>query len=465
MLTNNYNEKIILLIIIFIFHKINFGQNFFKKKIKTSIGNNSTVSIDMKYISDPPYHFNRYDSGENDIINNYYNNTLIIETNTTPTFNLPKFGYYLNKTKVPKGVYLNPYYEVELKFYKYFLSLKKMTKNRNSSLIEKERKTIFENISENIGMNISSLEEIYSNTENRFGNELIILNKLIFYSEILGVKKIVLNIDNNLYIKNTIYDNEYNLSIEVQNFSTNSNENFDFNLGGIDYQKKNPTYLVTSIFHNFFFSFYNLRVENRLGIVKKEILRNLPKVKVYPNELYIHIRGGDIFKDEALSPEYSPSYAQFPLCFYNRVIEKNKFQKIIIISEDRLNPIVNILLKKYRNITCHNYNTLAKDISYLSHAYNIVGSISSFITSIIKLNDNLRYFWEYDIYQMEQKLYHFHHSLYDFPRNYTIFRMEPSEQYQKEMYIWKRDESQIKLMLNDKCPKDFKIIFPNKKKE
>ena len=154
MLTNNYNEKIILLIIIFIFHKINFGQNFFKKKIKTSIGNNSTVSIDMKYISDPPYHFNRYDSGENDIINNYYNNTLIIETNTTPTFNLPKFGYYLNKTKVPKGVYLNPYYEVELKFYKYFLSLKKMTKNRNSSLIEKERKTIFENISENIGMNI-----------------------------------------------------------------------------------------------------------------------------------------------------------------------------------------------------------------------------------------------------------------------------------------------------------------------
>ena len=464
MLTINFNnnEKIILLIIILIFYKINFGQKFFKKKIKNMLDNNYTDSTTEQFIANPQsfiYNYDDYDN--NNIIINNDNNI----TNTTPTFNFPKFGYYLNKTKVPKGVYLNPYYEDELKFYKYFLSLKKMPRMRNSSLIIKERKDIFENISANIGMNITSLEEIYFNTENRFGNELIILNKLIFYCEILGVKKIILNQDNNLYINNTIYDKDYNLTIEVQNYSQYNYENLNFNFATLDNPMLNfnPTYVVSNIFRDFFFIFYNLRVENRLDIVKSEILKNLPKVKVDPKELYIHIRGGDIFKNQALNPGYATSYAQFPLCFYTRVIEKFKFKKIIIISEDRLNPIVNRLLRKYPNITCHNNNTLEKDISYLAHAYNIIGSISSFITSIIKLNDNLRYFWEYDIYQMEHKLYHFHHSLYDFPRNYTIFRMEPSEQYQKKMYIWARNESQIKIMLNDTCPNNFKIIFPNKK--
>ena len=72
-------------------------------------------------------------------------------------------------------------------------------------------------------------------------------------------------------------------------------------------------------------------------------------------------------------------------------------------------------------------------------------------------------FWEYDIYQMEHKLYHMHHSLYEYQRNYTIYRMEPSEQYKKEMYIWKRSGEQIKIMLNDTCPNKFKTILPNKK--
>ena len=91
-----------------------------------------------------------------------------------------------------------------------------------------------------------------------------------------------------------------------------------------------------------------------------------------------------------------------------------------------------------------------------------MGSVSSFIISIIKLNDNLKYFWEYDIYQMIHKIYHLHHSIYEYPRNYTIFRMEPSEIYKQEMYSWTRSEEQITIMLNDKCPNKFKIIPPKK---
>ena len=208
--------------------------------------------------------------------------------------------------------------------------------------------------------------------------------------------------------------------------------------------------------------FFNLKIENRFSVIKAEILKNLPKVKVKLNDLYIHIRSGDIFSKEASSPSFAPSYAQLPLCFYTKIIEQNKFNKIYIISEDKLNPIIDILLTKYKNII-YNNNSLETDISYLIYAYNIVGSISSFITSIIKLNDNLKKFWEYDIYQMEHKLYHLHHSLYDYPRNYTIYRMEPSEKYKKEMYVWTKSDKQLKIMINDTCPNKFKTILPNKK--
>ena len=370
----------------------------------------------------------------------------------------------IQKIKIKRKLFINPYYENELKFYETFLSLKKMPNNMNNSIIIKEKNDIFCKISENVGMNISSLEEVYFNTDSRFGNELIKINKLIFYCEIIGVKKIILNKDNNLYLNHTIHDPNFNLTIEInkENFNNINDNNYnndiiDDNMDEIDNSLYNPH---TNYFPNIFFIFFNLKVENRLEVIKKEILRNLPEVNISNRDLFIHIRGGDIFKPEATNPDYCSSYAQYPLCFYTKIIENYKFNKLYIISEDKLNPIVNKLLDRYSNAIYHN-NSLEKDISYLAHAYNIVGSVSSFITSIIKLNNNLRYFWEYDIYQMEHKLYHLHHSLYNYPRNYTIFRMEPSKRYQKYMYKWVRSQSQINIMLNDKCPNNFTIIFPN----
>ena len=433
----------------------------------------------------------------------------------------------INDIKIKRKLFINPYYKDELKFYETFLKLKKMPNNLNDSIIEKEKNDIFSKISENVGMDITSLDEVYFNTEFRFGNELIIINKLIFFCEIIGVKKIIINKDNNLYLNHTIHDQKFNLTIEINNEVNNNNiindnnyndnninnndnindnnindnnindnnindinnndnindnnindnnindnnnndnnneNNFidyhNFNPGDIDSPLYNSENSHTNYFPNIFYWFFNLRIENRLDVIKNEILKNLPKVKVSNKDLYIHIRGGDVFQKEATNRDYCPSYAQYPLCFYNKIIDYYKFKKIFIISEDKLNPVVNKLLNKYSNVIYQN-NTLEKDISYLAHAYNIVGSVSSFITSIIKLNDNLRYFWEYDIYQMEHKLYHLHHSLYDYPRKYTIFRMEPSERYKKDMYKWVRSKYQINIMLNEKCQNNFTIISPN----
>ena len=132
----------------------------------------------------------------------------------------------------------------------------------------------------------------------------------------------------------------------------------------------------------------------RIESIKEELLNNLPKVVIDPEALYIHIRGGDIFKSYFL--EY---YSQPPLCFYENLINYKNFSKIYIVSMDNANVVVNILTEKYKNII-HRINNLEYDISLLSHAFHIALSVSSFVISAIKLNDNLKDIWEYDIMRL-----------------------------------------------------------------
>ena len=95
------------------------------------------------------------------------------------------------------------------------------------------------------------------------------------------------------------------------------------------------------------------------------------------------------------------------------------------------------------------------DLSYIVRGYNIVGSISSFLTESIKLNDNLKFLWEYDRYPLKLKIHHDHYL------KYTVFLMEPSEVYKTKKAIWKNSEEQIQIILKDTCPYDFKTIQPN----
>ena len=102
------------------------------------------------------------------------------------------------------------------------------------------------------------------------------------------------------------------------------------------------------------------------------------------------------------------------------------------------------------------------DLSYIVRGYNIVGSISSFLIGSIKLNDNLKFLWEYDRYPLKIKRHHNHHLLNNFKRKYTVYLMEPSEIYKTGMVIWKNSDEQIQIMLNDTCPYDFNTIESNK---
>ena len=184
------------------------------------------------------------------------------------------------------------------------------------------------------------------------------------------------------------------------------------------------------------------------------MMKNLPKVETNPKDLYIHIRSGDIFK------RFNPhmSYSQPPLCFYESVINTKKFRKIYLIAENRKNPVTKKLLEEYPDLI-YNKSDVTEDISKLMNAYNLVGSVSSFCQVCLIMNDNIKNYYEYDIYRKVEKFRHMHHECFRYPRRFNIYQMKPSEKYQGEMYYWLFSREQVKLMLEEKCDfSDFKLM-------
>jgi len=318
-----------------------------------------------------------------------------------------------------------------------FFHLKKKPINPKDPLIIKEKKELLKKISNIKKKKIKSIKYVYLAGKMHFGNFLISLNNAIFFCEILGCKKLFIQNYQKLYLKNKIIDKKYNLSIEPANFKSLSLKNI----------------IVLRL--EFFFYFHKyIKNEINFSLFKNELLLHLPKIKTFPNDLYIHIRSGDIF-----ATPRNNSYSQPPLCFYEKVLNKFKFRKVFIISQKDNNPVINKILNKYDNVI-YNKNLLIFDIAYLINSFNIVQSTSSFLLSIIKLNDKLKVLFEYDIYRLSEKFLHLHYSVYHFPFNYTIYQMKPSRHYQKFMYIWFNSPEQRKLMINEKCKSNFIIINP-----
>lgn len=318
-----------------------------------------------------------------------------------------------------------------------FFHLKKKPINPKDPLIIKEKKEILKQISKIKKKNINSIKYLYLAGQQNFGNFLISLNNAIFFCEILGCKKLFIQNYTKLYLKNKIIDKKYNLSIEPVNFKSLSLKN------------------IIVLDPRFFYYYHKyIKHEINFSLFKNEILLNLPKIKTFPNDLYMHIRSGDIF-----SYPKNNSYSQPPLCFYEKALNKFKFRKVFIISQKDNNPVINKILNKY-DYVIYNKNPLIFDIAYLLNSFNIVQSTSSFLLSIIKLNDKLKVLFEYDFYRLSSRFLHLHYSVYHFPFNYTIYQMKPSRHYQKLMYTWFNSLEQRKLMINEKCKSNFIIINP-----
>ena len=174
---------------------------------------------------------------------------------------------------------------------------------------------------------------------------------MIFYCEVIRCNKIILTINSRRWlITNPILIEKLNITI-IQHSNPNVDCNDDIILCIFEYK------------FNVYYP-YIVKPEIRINYIKDDILSNLPKVAVEPNDLYIHIRGHDIFQ---VSPQNH--YIQPPLCYYEKLIDYNKFNKIYIISKDKTNVVIELLINKYKHIK-FDYHHYEYDISLLAHDYN-----------------------------------------------------------------------------------------------
>ena len=321
------------------------------------------------------------------------------------------------------------------------ISLLNYSQISNFTLQSKIKQKLLKELqSKNNNKNLSEIKFAYVDKTFNFGNSMVLLNNLLYYCEILNISNINLNLKKRWPISKNVTSNKINITLVSRN-------SLDFHDPNIVIFDKKRIYFQKVI-----------KPEIRIDIMKNEIKKNLPKIKINPTDLVIHIRSGDIFK---YKPNKHYNYAQPPLCFYQSVINNFTFSKIYIISQDRENPVIDILIEKYPTII-NTKNKLEKDLSILSNAYNVVGSISSFFTTIIIINENLECIWEFDNYRLTEKYFHLHRDIYNYTYNYKIYKMYPSLKYKKKMYPWINNRQQIDLMIHEKCG-NFEIFIPHKK--
>jgi hypothetical protein len=287
--------------------------------------------------------------------------------------------------------------------------LKKLPRKKNHQFILKENHYLLKYISKCTKNKITQIRSIFLNCYNNFGNQLILLNKVIFYCEILRCERIILNKNFYWFIKNKILDKEYNITIEI----------------GEEKNYRNKSVLIDYTY-SFFFYFNVFEPRYRPEVLKNELLNNLPKIKVSPNDLYIYVRSGDIFIN------FDKGYIQPPLCFYQELINIFKFNQL-------LSQFPNIKYKK---------NPMKLDISYLIYAYNVVGAFSTFINSIVRYNDNLQNFYYFNFIIN----YHFYNFFYFvFYHHVNKYIMNESDYYKKIDKCLIIDFKKI-IMFNYKCP-------------
>jgi len=186
--------------------------------------------------------------------------------------------------------------------------------------------------SKSIKRKVTSVKKIIYSGKGQFGNILICLNKLILFCEILRCNEIALIGKSFWFIKHNIYLPEYNITInKIENESD------------LHYENNSQTIYYNSI--SIFYYLYKIRPKIRIHLFQNEIINNLPILNISKDDLYIHIRSGDIFKSLIHKP-----YAQPPLCFYESIFDNFNFSSIYIVSEDKYNPTVNKLITKFKNI-------------------------------------------------------------------------------------------------------------------
>lgn len=265
--------------------------------------------------------------------------------------------------------------------------------------------------------NLTYIETLFGEHK-KVGNSLIILKNEINICEKIKCKNIIVPSGLESIIKNPIFYKKYNITIYPYQYIN---------------KIKIDIYLDTLTI--FYFKYERKTNVNRLKILRTEIINNIPKFITNQNEIIIKIRSGDIFINDI-----NKHYSQPPLCFYQKIINENKFEKIYILSNGRENPVINELINLYPKIE-YIEGSIQEAVSMIIYSYNLVHSISSFQQYLIPFNNNLENLYVYEL------IY------YDVSNiNFNVHKMEPSIKYKNIMQNkWKNTKEQLNLMITEKC--------------
>jgi hypothetical protein len=283
------------------------------------------------------------------------------------------------------------------------------------------------------------IDTIIFNKKMNFGNAIFIINNLIYFCEILGCKKIYLWKDY-WFVKKPIYDKELDITISPFTINVWDNQTSVYINSNMKFTQ------ITKLFGNHF-------IPVRTYILKNELFSNIKLINTNIEDLYINIRSGkDIFRKHK---HKHGNYIQPPLCFYQTIITMFNFSKIYIISNGKENPVVNELLKSYNNIK-YFHGKVQEDLSIILGAKNLVLPCSSFSVELIKLSDNLKNLFEFNL-SKNRNFWHFNNRHLK-PLKFNRFIMNPTKEYIEVMKPWKSSKEQLSQMIKEKCFKKFKIV-------
>jgi hypothetical protein len=230
----------------------------------------------------------------------------------------------------------------------------------------------------------------------------------------------------------------YNYSIDII-----SHKFFEKNLINRTIENDNNV-LLTDNDKNFFSKpqfipseIYNLNCEKVINTLRDAfIIKDVTSLG--ENDLVIHIRSGDIF----LNKYPHTGYIVPPLSYYVDIIEKNSFNKIIIVAEDNSNPTIGKLLELYPNIIFKQQN-LVEDMKLILGAKNLVESFGTFTQALILLSYNIKNIYR-PSYQL--KCYSHHHKSSE-SINIHITELK---NYRSKLLPWNNTPEQREFLLNYK---------------
>jgi len=117
----------------------------------------------------------------------------------------------------------------------------------------------------------------------------------------------------------------------------------------------------------------------------------------FDNTLIIHVRGGD-----ALNTSGRINWKHVPFYVYKDIIDNSHYKKILVLSEDKTNPVISKILDTYSN-SYFQSNSVATDFKLIANALYVVDSQSSFTTTAILLNKDIKTLYTSNILSTEMK--------------------------------------------------------------